>query len=193
MVGVADPVGLGLVASLARPGGNVTGVSRDTGPEIIGKRLQLLKEAVPKASRVGVLTTKTHWRYSGRHNEAAARALGMAVVYAEVDKPEQYTEVFAAITRERADALLAAEGSLNFVHRRRIVDFTATSRLPAMFAFRESVEAGGRMAFGVETMDLYQRAAVYVDKILKGAKPADLPIEQPSKFELVINRASRES
>jgi ABC-type uncharacterized transport system substrate-binding protein len=187
MVGVADPVGLGLVASLARPGGNVTGVSRDTGPEIIGKRLQLLKEAVPKASRVGVLTTKTHWRYSGRHNEAAARALGMAVVYAEVDKPEQYTEVFAAITRERADALLAAEGSLNFVHRRRIVDFTATSRLPAMFAFRESVEAGGRMAFGVETMDLYQRAAVYVDKILKGAKPADLPIEQPSKFELVIN------
>jgi ABC-type uncharacterized transport system substrate-binding protein len=187
MVGVADPVGLGLIASLARPGGNVTGVSRDTGPEIIGKRLELLKEAVPKASRVAVLTTKSHWGYSGRHNEVAARVLGMTVVYTEVDKPDQYAEAFAAITRERADALLAAEGALNFVHRRRIVDFAATSRLPAMYAFRESMEAGGLMAFGVETGDLYRRAAVYVDKILKGAKPADLPVEQPIQFELVIN------
>ena len=108
----------------------------------------------------------------------------------EVNTPDQYAEAFAAITRERADALLAAEGALNFVHRQRIVDFAAARRPPAMYAFRESVDAGGLVSFGVETLDLYRRAAVYVDKILKGATPADLPVEQPTKFELVINLGS---
>jgi len=190
MGAVTDPVGAGLVHSLARPGGNVTGLAYDTGPEIGGKRLELLKEAVPGVSRVAVMTTRLVWGYAGRHVQDAARALGITVFYAEADRPEQFAEAFSTIVRERADALLAAESTLNFVHQRRIVEFAATRRLPAMYAARQSVEAGGLIAYGVDGVDLYRRAAVYVDKILKGAKPADLPVEQPTKFELVVNRAT---
>ena len=184
-----DPVGEGLVASLARPGGNVTGLTFVVGPEIVGKDLELLKETVPKVSRVAVLVGPAS-RNSAillRETQAAARVLAVKLQLLEVRSPNELEGAFAAMTRGRANALLVLPAPLIFVHARRIVDLAAKSRLPAVYPFRESVEAGGLMAYAANAPDMFRRAAVYVDKILKGAKPADLPVEQPTRFELVIN------
>jgi len=189
MAASVTPVEAGLVASLARPGGNVTGLSLDTGPEIDGKRLELLKEAAPQISRVAFVGAKLAWEDPGaKHVQAAARALGLTLFHAE-SKPNDLAPAFAVVTRERADAVFAATGPtiLGTSNRRVFIEFAAKSRLPASYPFREAVEDGGLMSYGVSLVDLVRRAAGYVDKILKGAKPADLPVEQPTKFELVIN------
>ena len=187
MGAVADPVGSGLVQSLARPGGNVTGLTQDVGPEILGKRLELLKRAVPRASRVAFLGTRELWDFLYEKSiKASAQALGLSVFLAE-HTPTDYTGAFTLIRRERADTLLVAHSSENYAQRRLIADFATSTRLPSIHAFRESVEVGGLMSYGANVADLFRRAATYVDKILKGAKPADLPVEQPTKFELVIN------
>ena len=179
-----DPVGNGIVQSLARPGGNITGLTYVTGPEIEAKRLEILKDALPRAVRVAYLAD---WDGpSGKSFRAAAQVLGMAAVRAEPTSNE-YTDAFATISRARPDALFVPGTGPNFAHRQLIVDFATRSRLPSTYAAREFVEAGGLMSYGVNISDLYRRAAVYVDKLLKGAKPADLPVEQPTKFELVIN------
>ena len=183
----ADPVGSGLAQSLARPGGNVTGLTSDVGPEIQGKRLELLKGAVPRASRVAFLGTKKLWDVVYEKSiKAGAQALGLTVFLAE-HTPTDYTGAFTLISRERPDALFVAPSSENYAQRRLIVDFATSKRLPNIHAFMESVEDGGLMSYGVNIADLFRRAAGYVDKILKGAKPGDLPIEQPTKYELVIN------
>ena len=182
-----DPVGSGLAQSLARPGGNVTGLTLDVGPEIQGKRLELLKGAVPRASRVAFLGTKKLWDVVYETSiKAGAQALGLTVFLAE-HTPTEYTGAFTFISRERADALFVAHSSENYAQRRLIVDFATSNRLPSIHAFREAVEVGGLMSYGVNVADLFSSAAGYVDRILKGAKPGDLPIEQPTKIELVIN------
>ena len=192
IVGVSfnTPIEGGLVASLGRPGGNVTGLSSDTGPEIEGKRLELLKEVAPRISRVAWFGSKLAWDAENssarKHVQAGALTLGMTLFHAE-GQPPDLTPAFAAITRERADAIFVASTPSNFVYRRTIVEFAAKNRLPASYAFREPVDDGGLMFYGPSTADVWRRAAGYVDKILKGAKPADLPVEQPTKFELVIN------
>ena len=185
---VGDPVGTGLVASLARPGGNVTGLSL-IAPELAGKRLQLLKEIVPGASRVAVLSNPTV-PYTGlavRETETAARTLGVQLQPLEIRAPEDIDRAFEAAIRGRASALTVIEDPLVLRHRVRIVALAAKSRLPAIYGFREVVEAGGLMSYAANLSDLYRPAAIYVDKILRGAKPADLPVEQPMRFELVIN------
>jgi putative ABC transport system substrate-binding protein len=182
MGAVADPVGSGLVESLARPGGNVTGLTLDVGPEIQGKRLELLKGAVPRVSRIAFLGAKELWDALYEKNiKASAQALGLTVFLAE-HTPTDYTGAFALIRRERPDALFVALTSENYAQRRVIVDFATSNRLPNIHAFRESVEVGGLMSYGVNVADLFHRATGYVAKILRGAKPGDLPVEQPSKF-----------
>jgi len=183
-----DPVGTGLVASLARPGGNVTGLSI-LNPELTGKRLELLKEAVPRIVRVAVLwnpTSRIHPR-EWSEAEAAARALGLQPRRLPARGLDDYGTAFSAMTQERADALLVLGDATFWFHRMRIAELAAKHRLPAMFAQREHVQAGGLICYGVDLRGNYRRAAAYVDKILKGAKPGDLPIEQPTNFELVIN------
>jgi putative ABC transport system substrate-binding protein len=185
----ADPVGQSLVASLARPGGNVTGLSYFN-EAIIAKRLELLKELVPGLVRVAVLRNPiitvhaTFWQ----ETEVAARKLGVALQPLDVRGPEDFEASFAAATRGNAQALIAFDDPLTIGHRPRIAGLAASSRLPAMYGFREFPDDGGLMSYGPSFADLFRRAATYVDKILKGAKPADLPVEQPTKFELVINR-----
>jgi putative ABC transport system substrate-binding protein len=185
----ADPVGLGLVASLARPGGNVTGLSYFN-EVIIAKRVQLLKELVPDLSRVAVLKNPivavhaTFWR----ETEMAARTLGLALQPLEVRGPEDFEAAFAAATRANAQALIAFDDALTLAHRPRIVALAASCRLPTMYGLREFVDEGGLISYGPSFAVLLRRAATFVDKILKGAKPGDLPVEQSTKFELVINR-----
>ena len=187
MVASVSPVETGLVASLARPGGNITGLTSNTGPEIEGKRLELLRDALPKISRVAYFGMKTDWEGpSGESVKAAAKALNVTLIQAE-HTPNVYAGAFAVIARQRPDALFVAFSGPAFAHRHLIVEFAIKNRLPGTYARREFVEAGGLMSYGVSSPDLFRRAATYVDKILKGAKPADLPIEQPTKFELVIN------
>ena len=184
-----DPVGTGLVASLARPGGNLTGLTADAGLEIGAKRLELLKHAAPGISRVGILWNPTNLP-EARGRQAVSesvRALGLTLVFVGVRSPGDFEEAFTTASRERADALAIFENSLNTEYRKLIVDFAAKHRLPTVFGERASVDAGGLMSYGTDFVDLLRRAATYVDKILKGAKPADLPVEQPTKFELVIN------
>jgi len=188
MATVGDPVRTGLVASLARPGGNITG-STLLGPELGAKRLQLLKEAVPKLSRVALF-----WNPGNPSNQLqfkdiqlGAKALGVALQSVEIRSPDGFEGAFTAISRERPNALIMTADPLHQLHAGRIIEFAARSRLPAMYQVRENVEAGGLMSYGVNVPDLYRRAATFVDKILKGAKPADLPVEQPTRFELVIN------
>ncbi len=185
----ADPVEQGLVASLSRPGGNVTGTTLATGTEIFAKQLQLLKDAIPRASRVAVLTNRADasFEVQVKEVEKAARALGIHLQMVEASSPEEFDSSFAAMARERAEALLLGGSSTFLVHRTRIAELAVKGRLPTMNTFREMVEAGGLMAYGVNMTDFIGRSAVYVDKILKGAKPADLAVEQPTKFELVIN------
>ncbi len=188
MTNFSDPVGLGLVTSLSRPGGNITGLAFLT-VELVVKQLQLLKEAVPNVSHVGFLTNPSNpgAALQRRGAETTARSLGLQLQVLEARRPDELAGVFAAMTREHAGALLLPGDSLFFHHLAQIADLAIKSRLPALFVPREFAEAGGLLAYGANLGDVYRRAAVYVDKILKGAKPADLPIEQPTKFDLVIN------
>ena len=189
MIFPSDPVEMGLVASLRRPGGNITGTTFTPGPEIFGRQLQILKETIPRASRVAILSNPADPSFAlqVREVEAAARTLHMRLQHVEARGPEQFDSAFAAMARERADALLVNGTSTFLAHRVRLAELAVKNRLPTMYSFRESVEAGGLMAYAVNMAAFVERAAVYVDKILKGAKPADLPVEQPTKFELVIN------
>jgi putative tryptophan/tyrosine transport system substrate-binding protein len=183
-----DPVERGFVASLARPGGNITGLST-LSPELDGKRLELLKETVPKLSRVAVLGSSivpSHARFLKDH-EPAAGALGIKLQFLDVLDPKDIETAFRAASKGRADGLLVLAPPVLLSHRTQVLDLAVESRLPAMYNFPEFVEAGGLMTYGVNTNDLFRRAATYVDKILKGAKPADLPVEQPKKFDLIIN------
>ena len=183
-----DPVGNGFVASLARPGGNITGLA-SLAPEIGGKQLELLKEIVPRLSRVAVLGTSTQPGnvQSLREAEVAAQALAVKLQYLDVLSPKDIEPVFRTASNGRAEAVLVLRASIFFSHRKQIVDLAAKRQLPAMYYTTEYVEEGGLMTYGVSITDLFRRAATYVDKILKGAKPAELPIEQPTKFELVVN------
>jgi putative ABC transport system substrate-binding protein len=189
MVGYgADPVRAGLVASLARPGGNITG-STLLLPDTSAKRLQLLREAVPKVGRVAVLWNSTNpaKAQDWREIQMAAPALGVTLQSIEVQGPEQFARAFGAMRRGHADALLVLGDPLTYFHRKLIVDLAAKNRLPAMYNEREYANVGGFMSYAADIFDDFRRAATYVDKILKGAKPADLPIEQATKFGLVIN------
>jgi putative tryptophan/tyrosine transport system substrate-binding protein len=185
---VSDPVKSGLVGSLARPGGNVTGLSL-MHPDLTGKRLELLKEVIPKLSRVAVLSNSANPIIPPllRETEAAARALGIQLQVVEVRGPTEFDGAFSAMTRDRAGALVVLPDGIFQNERRRIAALAVKSRLPAMYAWREAVEDGGLMSYGASVPDIFRRAATYVDKILKGAKPAELPVEQPIKFEFVIN------
>ncbi len=175
---VGDPVGTGLVASLARPGGNLTGLA-DITVDLSAKRLELIKEVVPTASRVAALWNPTHPTnpLQLRETQVAAQALGLTLQPLEVREADELDRAFAAMRRERAGALVVLSDPLTVFHRRRLADLAARDRLPAMYPFREQVEAGGLMAYGPSLPGLFRRAAIYVDKILKGAKPADLPVE----------------
>ena len=181
-----DPVGDGLVASLARPGGNVTGLSGFVS-ELGGKQLELVKEAFPKISRVAVLWWTDQNALLLEDMKLAAGALRVTLQPLELRAVDDFEPAFSAIKKDRANALIALRNTLTATYRTRIVDFAAKSRLPASYTDGEFVNAGGLMSYGVNVADLWGRAAVYVDKILKGAKPAELPVEQPTKFELVIN------
>jgi putative ABC transport system substrate-binding protein len=189
MGGGADPVEAGLVESLARPGGNVTGVT-NLSTELSGKRLELLKEAVPKLARVAVLyepASPASVREMKEDLPVAARALGLTIQPWEVRDAGGFERVFAALNKEGPDGLYALQGPLMNANRKRIVGFALKSRLPSAYTNKEAVDAGGLMYYGADQADSYRRAAYFVDRILKGAKPADLPVEQPTKFELVIN------
>jgi len=182
-----DPVGLGLVASLARPGGNTTGVSFNE-PELMGKRLELLKEAVPGVTHVAYLWNATPASARAlQETERAAHASGVQLHPVEVREPYPFDEAFATMVEAHADALITKPSAVFFGRRAQIVDLAARTRLPGLFPEREFAEAGGLMAYVPNFPALFRRAATYVDKILKGAQPADLPVERPMKFELVIN------
>ena len=185
---VADAVGAGLITNFARPGGNITGLTSSSA-ELGGKRLELLKQMVPKASRVAVLYNPTD-----RSNvlileqlQESAPTLGLILQPLEVRKPREFEGAFVAMTRERAHAMFVPAGALTFEHRKVLVDLAAKHRIPAMWGHRSFVDAGGLMSYAVNLYDQNRQAAVFVDKILKGAKPGDLPVEQPTKLELVIN------
>jgi ABC-type uncharacterized transport system substrate-binding protein len=188
---MADPVRDGLVASLAGSGGNITG-STFLGPELVPKRLELLKEAVPRASRVAVLWhpgvySERTMRDMLQETEVAARALGVHLQLLGAGGPNDFERAFSAMSRARVDALVVFPSPMLYLEHRRIVDLVAKHQLPAVYPWREAVDAGGLMAYGASIPDMLRHAAIYVDKILKGAKPGDLPIEQPTRFELVIN------
>jgi len=183
-----DPVGNGFAASLARPGGNITGLST-LAPELSGKRLELLKEIVPKLARVAVLgnTTVPGNAQALREAELAAGAFGIKLQYLEVQNANDIETAFRTASKGHADAVLVLGSQVVTSHVKQFAEMAAKNRLPAMFWSPEFVEAGGLMTYSVSITDLFRRSAIYVDKILKGAKPADLPVEQPTKFELVIN------
>jgi len=187
-----DPVEAGLVESLGRPGGNVTGLTNLT-TELGGKRLELFKEAVPRLARVAVIYdpgVPNHVLHL-KEVQTAARPLGLTVRSWEVRGADDFERVFAAIRKWRPDGLYVPPGPLHSTNRNRIVDFALKSRLPSMWGNREFVDAGGLISYGADLADSYRRVAYYVDRILKGAKPADLPVEQPTKFEFVINLKQR--
>jgi putative ABC transport system substrate-binding protein len=189
--GVADPVAIGFVASLARPGGNVTGLSSLT-VELVGKCLELLTQAIPGVSRVAALwqpvagAERTNKDFL-KEADVAARALRVRLQVVEARGPADFDRAFSEMTRARAGALTVLTSAMFYSERRRLVDLAAKNRLPAVYQVREFVDAGGLLSYGPDLADLFRRAATYVDRILKGAKPADLPVEQPTKFELVIN------
>ena len=185
----SDPVKAGLVESLARPGGNVTGLT-NLARELGGKRLELLKEAVPKLARVAVLydpANAASLREVKEDLPVAARALKLTIQPWEVRTADDFERVFAALNKQRPDGLYVFRGRLMRLNQKRIVGFALKSRLPSMYTAENDVETGGLMSYGADNADSYRRVAYYVDRILKGAKPADLPVEQPTKFELVIN------
>jgi putative ABC transport system substrate-binding protein len=183
-----DPVGQGFVTSLARPGGNVTGLAT-LAPEISGKQLEILKEIVPRLSRVAFFGTSTRQgsAQAYKETELAAKAFGVKLQYLDVLSPKDFEAAFRAAVKGRAEAVLVLTGPVVNSQRKQIADYAAKNRLPAILPFPEYVEAGGLMSYSASVTDMYRRAATYVDKILKGAKPADLPVEQPTKFEFVIN------
>jgi putative ABC transport system substrate-binding protein len=194
---MADPIADELVTNLARPGGNITGTTF-LGPELVAKRLQLLGEVVPGLSRVAALW---HPRAYGertmagvlREIEGAARSLGMQLQLVPASGPDDFASAFSAMTKERAEAFIVMPSPMLFGEHKRIVKLAADTRLPAMYQAREFVDAGGLMSYGVNLPDMFRRTATYVDKILKGAKPGELPVEQPTTFEIVINlRTARE-
>ena len=190
MVGVGrDPVEAGLIESLSHPGGNVTGIIFQI-TELAGKRLELLKETVPKLARVAVLydpTTPSTAREIKEVLAAAARALGLAILYREVRAADDFEKVFAALNKERPDGLVVGPGQLMQNNQKRIANLAAKSRLPSMGGSKAYVDAGGLISYGADLAGRYRRVAYYVDRILKGAKPSDLPVERPTTFELVIN------
>jgi putative ABC transport system substrate-binding protein len=184
--GVVDPVDSGIVSSLSRPGGNITGTTLIS-IDLATKRVELLKEIVPRLSRVAVLGNPEHPSYASqiRTIESGARALGVQVNVIGVSTPDEFEAAFR--TARKAQVLIQLDDVLFTSHRNSLVELAAANRLPVIYGFREHVEAGGLMSYGPSLRELYRRAAVFVDKILKGAKPADLPVEQPTKFELMIN------
>jgi putative tryptophan/tyrosine transport system substrate-binding protein len=189
-----DPVGTGLVTSLARPGGNITGLSV-LSPELGGKRLEILKEVVPKLSRVAVVGSSTLPANAEmlKETELAAGALGVKLQFVDVLSPKDIEAAFRGAGKGRADALLAQGSGVLNANRTQVADLAVKSRLPAIYYAAEFVEAGGLMFYGVDFPDLHRRAATYVDKILKGAKAAELPVEQPKKFEFIVNlKAARQ-
>jgi putative tryptophan/tyrosine transport system substrate-binding protein len=189
MTAVGDPVRMGLVTSLARPGGNVTGVSFDVSLEVFAKGLELLKESVPKLRRVAILSNPANPAQAVAVGDvtAAARSLGLQLRVLEARGPSAFDGAFAVMANDRVQALLVLTDSVFLIHRARLADLATRYRLPSMYAIKESVEAGGFMSYGPSLVAAFRRAAIFVDKIFKGAKPADLPVEQPTKFELVIN------
>jgi putative tryptophan/tyrosine transport system substrate-binding protein len=192
MVQGGDAVGSGFVTSLARPGGNITGLAT-LRPELSGKRLEILKEIVPKLSRVAVFASSSSRDYAQiqKEIELAATALGVKVQYLEIQNPKDVETAFQAAVKRQADAILfRVGGPVLYPQRAKIAELAVKSRLPVIYERAEEVEGGGLMSYGLNTNDLYRRAATYVDKILKGAKPADLPVEQPTKFDFVINLKS---
>ena len=194
MVAVGDPVGTGLVPSLARPGGNLTGLS-SVAPDLEGKRLQLLREIVPALSHVAMFVNSLNPFHvsSMQQARAAAQAMGIKLQIHDIQKSEDLDDTFAALRKERPDALLILADRVFLHNRQRIVDFTKEQRLPNVNAYKELVEVGGLMSYGPSYEDMHKRAAIYVDKILKGTKPAALPIEQPSKFTFIVNlKAAKE-
>jgi putative ABC transport system substrate-binding protein len=188
MTRASDPIASGFVSSLARPGGTITGLST-LSPEINGKRLELLKETIPKLARLAVLGTSTSPGNAQelKEVEVAAGAFGVKLQYLDVLTSKEIEPAFRAATKGRAEAVLIMLGALGTSQRKEMASLELKIRLPVIYESARSVEAGGLMAYGVSSLDLDRRAATYVDKILKGAKPADLPVEQPKKFELVIN------
>jgi len=188
MAASGDPVGLGLVASLARPGGNVTGPSM-MNTEIVGKRMQLLKEVVPGLVRIAVLTNSVNPIHAifWRESEPAARKLGLELQPVEARVPEDFEAAFAAAARDKAGALIALDDALTYNYRTRVVALAAASGLPALYGYREFADEGGLMSYGANMASHFRHAANYVDKILRGAKPGDIPVEQPTKFDLIVN------
>jgi putative ABC transport system substrate-binding protein len=183
----ADPVGEGFVQSFARPARNITGLSLDTGHDIVAKRIQLLKELAPTISRVALLQSKAEpLSEMEQISASASQHFGVELFVVEA-APTDYTDAFALIEREKPNGLLVGQTIGNYLNRSVIVEFAARNRLPAMYAFKEDVAAGGLVAYGVDVIDLFRRAAGYVDKILRGANPGELPVEQPAKFQLIIN------
>jgi putative ABC transport system substrate-binding protein len=188
MIAVGDPVGTGIIASLNRPGGNITGLT-SISPELEGKRIELLREVIPKLSHIAVMWNpkNAYHAIENKEVENVAAALRMKVLYLGVEAQEQLDNAFAQILKERPGALLVLADRVFLHNRARIMDFATKHRLPGVYAYLELVEAGGLMSYGPSYADMHRRAAIYVDKILKGAKPADLPVERPMKFELVVN------
>jgi putative tryptophan/tyrosine transport system substrate-binding protein len=188
LAGVGDPVPLGLVASLARPGGNVTGLTNVT-IELAGKRVGLLRETVPKVSRVAILWDAGNPAadLNAQETEAATASVGLTLRVFRVRNPSEFSHAFSAMVKELVGALIVGPSPMFIAQRQGLADLAAKNRLPTIFALREYTQVGGLMSYGPHYPDVYRRAATYVDRILKGAKPADLPIEQPTKFELVIN------
>jgi putative ABC transport system substrate-binding protein len=189
MIGVADPVGSGLVASLARPGANITGTSSMTA-DIVGKQLELLKETLPKISRVAAIWNPANPVFQAiqrKQAEDVARALDVRLQLVEARSRDEIDRAFETVTKERTRALLVLNDPVFFAHRKQLADLSVKHRLPAVSGTLEYTQAGGLMAYGPSFPDMYRRAAAYVDRILKGARPADLPVEQPRKFELIIN------
>jgi putative ABC transport system substrate-binding protein len=188
MVAVGDPVASGIVAGLARPGGNVTGIS-NLAAELSGKLLDLLREAVPGLTRVAVLQNPANPVHASywRETLAAAERLGLKVQPVEARRPEDFEPVFAAAARQQVGGIIVLPDPLPLINRARVIELAARHRLPAIYAMRDYADAGGLMSYGPNSPDLYRRAATYVDKVLKGARPAELPVEQPTKFDFVIN------
>ena len=189
MIFPVDPVASGLVASLSRPGGNVTGTASATGAELFGKQLQVLKEAVPQVTRIAFLHMPNDPAdtYQAGTLEAAGRTLGLRLRAVPARAPEELASAFATMAKERDEAVIVSRAAIFLVHAAKVAEFALQGHLSSMTAFRESVEAGGLMSYAVNQPAFIGRAASYVDKILKGARPADLPVEQPTQFELVIN------
>jgi putative ABC transport system substrate-binding protein len=188
MINSLDPLRAKFVTSLARPGANVTGLTSDPGPDLVGKQLQLLRDALPQLRRVAYVGTKAEWESErGQGAQASAHSLGLVLFLAEYAMGD-YSNAFAVISRERADALITSHHPNHLAHRRLLAELALKNKVPSMMTWsKENVEAGGLMSYSADSRDNFRRAAGYVDRILKGAKPGELPIEQPSKFELVIN------